>query len=87
MGPDLDTHFVQYMANAGRRKLNLYQRMGLVESGACRELKMQILNNRCKLDEAFAEADPENTGKINLSLIIFVFISIFQDTYLLLNGV
>ncbi|CAH1104062.1 unnamed protein product [Psylliodes chrysocephalus] len=67
MGPDLDTHFVQYMANAGRRKLNLYQRMGLVESGACRELKMQILNNRCKLDEAFAEADPENTGYISIT--------------------
>ncbi|XP_050498182.1 serine/threonine-protein phosphatase rdgC isoform X2 [Diabrotica virgifera virgifera] len=67
MGPELDTHFVQYMANAGRRKLNLYQRMGLVESGACKELKMQIMNNRMRLEEAFAEADPESTGLISIT--------------------
>ncbi|XP_057659021.1 serine/threonine-protein phosphatase rdgC isoform X1 [Diorhabda carinulata] len=67
MGPELDTHFVQYMANSGRRKLNLYQRMGLVESGACKELKMQIMNNKIRLEEAFAEADPESTGYISIT--------------------
>ncbi|CAG9859784.1 unnamed protein product [Phyllotreta striolata] len=67
MGVELDTHFVQYMASSGKRKLNLYQRMGLVESGACKELKMQIMNNKYKLDEAFAEADPESTGYISIT--------------------
>nr|CAH7716447.1 unnamed protein product [Callosobruchus chinensis] len=67
VGPDLDTHYVQYMATAGRRKLNFYQRMGLVESGAARELKMQIMNNREKIERAFAEADKDDTGPANSS--------------------
>lgn len=63
VGPELDTHYVQYMANSGKRKLNFYQRMGLVESGAAKELKMQIMTNKRKIEEAFAAADPEDTGK------------------------
>ncbi|CAG9819498.1 unnamed protein product [Phaedon cochleariae] len=66
VGPELDTHYVRYMANSGRRKLNLYQRMGLVESGAARELKMQIMSNKDKLEEAFSKADPDNTGLISI---------------------
>lgn len=63
MGPNLEPHFVQYMANAGRRKLNFYQRMGLVESGATKELQAQILNNRFVIEEEFHNLDPDNTGK------------------------
>lgn len=37
--------------------------MGLVESGAAKELKMQIMTNKRKIEEAFAAADPEDTGK------------------------
>lgn len=62
MGPNLEPHFVQYMANAGRRKLNFYQRMGLVESGATKELQAQILCNRVVIEAEFAKLDPENTG-------------------------
>ncbi|VEN56607.1 unnamed protein product, partial [Callosobruchus maculatus] len=67
VGPDLDTHYVQYMATAGRRKLNFYQRMGLVESGAAKELKMQIMNNRDRIERAFAEADKDDTGYISVT--------------------
>ncbi|XP_023013266.2 retinal degeneration C isoform X1 [Leptinotarsa decemlineata] len=67
VGPELDTHYVRYMANSGKRKLTFYQRMGLVESGAARELKMQIMNNKTKLEEAFAKADPEDTGYISIT--------------------
>ncbi|XP_066252795.1 serine/threonine-protein phosphatase rdgC [Euwallacea similis] len=67
MGSNLEPHFVQYMANAGRRKLNFYQRMGLVESGATKELQAQILNNRAIIEEEFAKSDPENIGSISLT--------------------
>ncbi|KAJ8956154.1 hypothetical protein NQ318_020704 [Aromia moschata] len=67
VGPELDTHYVQYMASSGKRKLTFYQRMGLVESGAARELKMQIMNNRHRIEAAFAESDPENTGYISIT--------------------
>ncbi|KAJ8978308.1 hypothetical protein NQ317_008180 [Molorchus minor] len=67
VGPELDTHYVQYMASSGKRKLNFYQRMGLVESGAARELKMQIMNKRGKIEQAFAAADPEDTGYISIT--------------------
>uniref|UniRef100_A0AAR5PRS6 Serine/threonine-protein phosphatase n=1 Tax=Dendroctonus ponderosae TaxID=77166 RepID=A0AAR5PRS6_DENPD len=67
MGPNLEPHFVQYMANAGRRKLNFYQRMGLVESGATKELQAQILNNRFVIEEEFHNLDPENTGYITVT--------------------
>ncbi|KAJ8922782.1 hypothetical protein NQ315_007817 [Exocentrus adspersus] len=67
VGPELDTHYVQYMANSGRRKLNFYQRMGLVESGAAKELKMQIMNSKRQIEDAFSAADPENTGYISIT--------------------
>ena len=52
------------MANAGRRKLNFFQRMGLVEAGATKELQIQILNNRQRIEEEFAKLDPDNTGML-----------------------
>ncbi|XP_030767098.1 serine/threonine-protein phosphatase rdgC [Sitophilus oryzae] len=67
VGLKLEPHFVQYMANAGRKKLNFYQRMGLVESGATKELQAQILNNRSIIENEFAKLDPENTGLISVT--------------------
>ncbi|XP_050299789.1 serine/threonine-protein phosphatase rdgC [Anthonomus grandis grandis] len=67
MGPNLEPHFVQYMANAGRRKLNFYQRMGLVETGATKELQAQILNVRDVIEEEFSKLDPDNTGLITVT--------------------
>lgn len=52
------------MANAGRRKLTFYQRMGLVESGATKELQAQILCNRDNIEREFSKLDPDNTGII-----------------------
>ncbi|XP_060530879.1 serine/threonine-protein phosphatase rdgC isoform X2 [Cylas formicarius] len=66
-GTQLEPYFVQYMANAGKRKLNFYQRMGLVESGATRELQAQILNNKSKIEAEFAALDTGGTGMISIA--------------------
>lgn len=63
VGPQLDTHFVQYMAAAGRAKrLTFHQRIGLVEASAIRELHGQIMTNKTKLEKEFVKVDPELTG-------------------------
>ncbi|XP_044254358.1 serine/threonine-protein phosphatase rdgC isoform X2 [Tribolium madens] len=68
VGPQLDTHFVQYMAAAGRAKrLTFHQRIGLVEASAIRELHGQIMANKTKLEKEFVKGDPELTGYITLS--------------------
>ncbi|RZC41706.1 serine/threonine-protein phosphatase rdgC, partial [Asbolus verrucosus] len=68
VGPQLDTHFVQYMAAAGRAKrLTFHQRIGLVEASAIRELHGQIMANKTKLEKEFVKVDPELTGYITVS--------------------
>ncbi|EFA01582.2 serine/threonine-protein phosphatase rdgC [Tribolium castaneum] len=68
VGPQLDTHFVQYMAAAGRAKrLTFHQRIGLVEASAIRELHGQIMANKTKLEKEFVKVDPELTGYVTLS--------------------
>lgn len=62
VGPHLDTHYVQYMVKSGRKNLTFFQRMSMVETGAIKELQMQIATNKDRLLEAFTEYDPENTG-------------------------
>lgn len=63
VGPQLDTHFVQYTAATGKtKKLTFRQRVGLVESSAIRELHARILSNRAKLEEEFVKADAKLTG-------------------------
>lgn len=72
VGTQLDTHYVQYMANTGKKKLTFYQRMGLVESGAIRELHGQIMSSRMRIEEEFSRVDPEGTGVICLPTIFFI---------------
>ena len=63
VGPQLDTHFVQYTAATGKTKrLTFRQRIGLVESSAIRELRGHIVSNRETLEAEFNRADPEFTG-------------------------
>lgn len=63
VGTTLDTHYVQYTALSGKNKLTLSQRMGKMEASATRELQMQILKNKERLDEIFSQMDLDNTGK------------------------
>ncbi|XP_018320018.1 serine/threonine-protein phosphatase rdgC [Agrilus planipennis] len=68
VGPQLDTHFVQFTTGTGKTKrLTFRQRIGLVESSAIRELRGHILSNKEKLEMEFEKADPEKTGYISLS--------------------
>lgn len=65
VGPQLDTHFVQYTAATGKTKrLTFRQRIGLVESSAIRELHGHIVSNRSRLEQEFIKADPELTGEL-----------------------
>lgn len=64
VGSNLDTHYVQYTALMGQKKLTLSQRMGLMETSATRELQMHILKNKEKLEELFARIDPDGCGKL-----------------------
>ncbi|KAF5297302.1 hypothetical protein FQA39_LY12141 [Lamprigera yunnana] len=68
VGPQLDTHFVQYTAATGKTKrLTFRQKIGLVESSAIRELRGHINSNREYLQQEFQKADPDFTGFIPLS--------------------
>ncbi|KAK5643890.1 hypothetical protein RI129_007735 [Pyrocoelia pectoralis] len=68
VGPQLDTHFVQYTAATGKTKrLTFRQRIGLVESSAIRELRGHIMSNRERLQQEFQKADPDLTGFIPVS--------------------
>ncbi|KAK4887062.1 hypothetical protein RN001_003333 [Aquatica leii] len=68
VGPQLDTHFVQYTAATGKTKrLTFRQRIGLVESSAIRELRGHIISNRERLQHEFEKADPDFSGFIPLS--------------------
>lgn len=68
VGSNLDTHYVQYTAVTGKKKLTLSQRMGLMEASATRELQMQILKNKEKLDQIFAQTDLDNSGKLTFRI-------------------
>ncbi|KAK9753514.1 Calcineurin-like phosphoesterase [Popillia japonica] len=68
VGPQLDTHFVQYTAATGKTKrLTFRQRVGLVESSAIRELRGHIISNREKLESEFRKTDQDQSGFINVS--------------------
>ncbi|KRT80131.1 HLH domain-containing protein [Oryctes borbonicus] len=68
VGPQLDTHFVQYTAATGKTKrLTFRQRVGLVESSAIRELRGHIISNREKLESEFRKMDLDQSGYINIS--------------------
>lgn len=71
VGPQLDTHFVQYTAATGKTKrLTFRQRIGLVESSAIRELRGHILSNQDSLEEEFRKLDPNSTGESLLELFM-----------------
>lgn len=73
MGPQLDTHFVQYTAATGKTKrLTFRQRIGLVESSAIRELRGHIISNRERLQQEFQKADPDFSGKLCLVIITLI---------------
>ncbi|CAH0560857.1 unnamed protein product [Brassicogethes aeneus] len=67
VGDNLDTHYVQYMAKSGRKNLTFFQRMSMVETGAIKELQMQISSNEDKLLNLFNTYDPENVGLITVT--------------------
>lgn len=71
MGPQLDTHFVQYTAATSKTKrLTFRQKIGLVESSAIRELRGHIISNKERLRQEFEKADPNLTGNRNLTYYI-----------------
>lgn len=68
VGPQLDTHFVQYTAATSKTKrLTFRQKIGLVESSAIRELRGHIISNKERLRQEFEKADPNLTGFIPVS--------------------
>lgn len=66
VGPELQTHFVQFSAAAatrgGGKALTFRQTIGLVEASALRELVEQIKAHKAALEKVFRKIDPENTG-------------------------
>lgn len=38
--------------------------MGLMEASATREIQMQILRNQERLEEIFAQLDPQDSGEL-----------------------
>jgi serine/threonine-protein phosphatase with EF-hands len=64
LDPQLDTHFVHYIAAASKtRKLTFRQRVGLVESSALRELGTILRDKRIELEHEFKTRDTDKTGK------------------------
>jgi serine/threonine-protein phosphatase with EF-hands len=63
LDPQLDTHFVHYIAAASKtRKLTFRQRVGLVESSALRELGTILHDRRFDLEREFKTRDSDKTG-------------------------
>lgn len=73
VGPQLDTHFVQYTAATGKTKrLTFRQRVGLVESSAIRELRGHIISNREKLESEFRKTDQDQSGKVLIEAVVLL---------------
>lgn len=69
VGPELRTHFVQFMSStkSGPSNLTFRQRVGLIESSALRELMTKVLNSKNKLVQQFSTYDPQAKGNSYMS--------------------
>ncbi|XP_077292785.1 retinal degeneration C [Arctopsyche grandis] len=68
VGPQLDTHFVQYTAAISKTKrLTFRQRIGLVETSAMRELMAHILESKLELETHFRSYDRDSDGYITVT--------------------
>ncbi|NXE79372.1 PPE1 phosphatase, partial [Cochlearius cochlearius] len=67
LNPELIPRFVQYRVSKHTRRQNLRERVGTIESSALQSLREKIYAHRSELTSAFAQYDPNGTGKISVN--------------------
>ncbi|KFR15525.1 Serine/threonine-protein phosphatase with EF-hands 1, partial [Opisthocomus hoazin] len=66
LNPELIPRFVQYRVSKYTRRQHLRERVGTIESAALKSLREKIYAHRSELRSAFAQYDPNSTGKISV---------------------
>ncbi|XP_036241394.1 serine/threonine-protein phosphatase with EF-hands 1 isoform X1 [Molothrus ater] len=67
LNPELTPRFVQYQVSKLTRRQNLRERVGTIESSALKSLREKIYAHRSELISAFAQYDPNGTGRISVN--------------------
>ncbi|XP_075285225.1 serine/threonine-protein phosphatase with EF-hands 1 isoform X2 [Opisthocomus hoazin] len=66
LNPELIPRFVQYRVSKYTRRQHLRERVSTIESAALKSLREKIYAHRSELTSAFAQYDPNSTGKISV---------------------
>ncbi|NWQ75880.1 PPE1 phosphatase, partial [Columbina picui] len=67
LNPELIPRFVQYQVSKYTLRHSLRDRVGTIESTALKFLREKICAHRSELTSAFAQYDPEGTGRISVN--------------------